>query len=190
MPRKRNKQYQAEYRKRYYDKLRKSGTCITCRIAPSAANRKQCAGCLQAAKEHYQNTKANGICTSCEKQPTVPGKTQCDRCGQYSRGKKYHNRWYLKLRDEVYAKYGGYRCMHCGITDPDVLSIDHMDNDGAEHRRQLGNNSTYRLLTWLRDNGYPPNYQPLCRNCNWKKYRCGGVLPKQDGHHTYEDGGV
>jgi hypothetical protein len=35
-------------------------------------------------------------------------------------------------REAVYAAYGGYKCNCCGESEPMFLSIDHIDNDGAE----------------------------------------------------------
>ena len=76
-------------------------------------------------------------------------------------------------RQEVFAAYGGFECAWCGETDPDVLEIDHVNNDGAAHRRELttiigrGGSAMY---TWLRSNGFPPGFQVLCANCNKRKY--------------------
>ena len=61
--------------------------------------------------------------------------------------------------------YGG-RCAVCGETDPDVLVIDHINNDGANHRRQIGRSKIYE---WLKKNGYPAGFQVLCANHNLKK---------------------
>jgi len=72
-----------------------------------------------------------------------------------------------KLRDEVFAIYGSF-CIVCGESHPAFLSIDHMNSDGAEHRRITGNGR--RFYQWLRKNDFPPNFQVLCSNCNWRKH--------------------
>jgi len=44
--------------------------------------------------------------------------------------------------------------------------IDHIKNDGAAHRKQVGV-SFYR---WLQTHGYPKGFQVLCANHNLKKH--------------------
>ena len=87
-----------------------------------------------------------------------------------------------ELRKQVFAAYGGHRCACCGETEPMFLSIDHIDNDGAELRRNgthgRGGTAFYQ---WLRKNGFPSGFQVLCMNCNQGKHRNGGVCPHQSG---------
>ncbi len=73
------------------------------------------------------------------------------------------------IKDRVFMAYGGYRCACCGVTGRSFLSIDHMGNDGANHRRTvgLGGAPTYR---WLAKNNFPQGFQVLCYNCNWSKH--------------------
>ncbi len=84
--------------------------------------------------------------------------------------------YYYRLQDAAILAYGGYKCSWCGIDDPICLSIDHVNNDGAEQRKKhkLAGAAFYR---WLRDHDYPPGYVVLCMNCNHGKMRNGGVLP-------------
>lgn len=79
-------------------------------------------------------------------------------------------RWNAKL--EILNAYGN-KCAHCGNNNPYQLEIDHINNDGAQHRRQLGSNRAgigFYLL--LRKWNYPKeNFQLLCANChNGKSY--------------------
>lgn len=60
---------------------------------------------------------------------------------------------------------GEFKCAYCGIDDVDVLTTDHMNGGGTQHRKTCGNH-VYREL--IRDN-FPKGYQVLCFNCNWKK---------------------
>ncbi len=85
--------------------------------------------------------------------------------------------YYYRLQHEAILAYGGYRCVWCGIDEPLVLAIDHVNNDGKAHREKLGSLGGHKFYKWLRDNGYPPGFQVLCMNCNHAKYRNGGVLP-------------
>lgn len=61
----------------------------------------------------------------------------------------------------------------------ECLQIDHLNNDGSEHRRTFKSYNATRFYRWLQQNGYPPNFQVLCANCNVAKARNGGVCPHQ-----------
>ena len=83
-------------------------------------------------------------------------------------------------RDQVFAAYGGYKCACCGETEQMFLSIDHIDNNGAEERKSgLYAGSGYSFYRWLRKTGFPSGYQVLCMNCNVGKHKNGGVCPHQ-----------
>ena len=79
------------------------------------------------------------------------------------------------LRDAAIEAYGGYKCACCGETEPLFLTIDHVNNDGNKHRKEV--KGTTGLLTWLKKNNYPKGFQVLCMNCNWGKARNRGVCP-------------
>ena len=55
----------------------------------------------------------------------------------------------------------------CTVIDPDMLSIDHKDNNGAEDRKVRGTGNTLYLS--LEKEGYPEGFQTLCHNHQWKK---------------------
>ena len=62
----------------------------------------------------------------------------------------------------------GHECVGCGNKDDDILTIDHINNDGWLERK-TEKNSLYRRLIKL---GFPKdNFQVLCYNCNIKKYK-------------------
>lgn len=88
-----------------------------------------------------------------------------------------------KLKDAAYAAYDGYRCKCCGETTEAFLSIDHINNDGNEHRKTMDRRKIYK---WLKQQGYPEGFQVLCMNCNFGKARNGGVCPHQDPHYISE----
>src|ERR1019366_316178 len=59
----------------------------------------------------------------------------------------------------------------CTVIDPDMLSIDHIDDSGAKHilpgtKKRLSGNAMY---SWLKTQGYPEGFQTLCMNHQWKK---------------------
>ena len=70
---------------------------------------------------------------------------------------------------ETLAAYGG-KCTCCGETEPVFLAIDHRNGGGGRHRKEIGK-SGGQFYQWLRQHGYPDEYQVLCHNCNWGKYR-------------------
>jgi hypothetical protein len=57
------------------------------------------------------------------------------------------------------------------VTDRVFLAIDHVDNSGAKHKKEIGGAAYF--YRWLRNNGYPPGFQVLCFNCNWAKSHGG-----------------
>jgi len=99
---------------------------------------------------------------------------------EQKRGREY----WQKLRHEAIMTYGGYRCACCGETEEKFLSLDHVNNDGAEHRRSLGydgngKGASSKILKWLKDHDYPEGFQVLCMNCNHGRARNGGICPHQ-----------
>lgn len=83
-----------------------------------------------------------------------------------------------KLKERVFEAYGGWRCACCGETEKLFLTIDHIHNDGAQHRKSLGHGSM-RTYRWLRQRKFPPGFQVLCMNCNFGKRMNNGVCPHQ-----------
>lgn len=86
-----------------------------------------------------------------------------------------------RLRMEALAAYGG-KCACCGESHPEFLTFDHINDDGAQHRREIRSKTIYR---WLRDNKYPQGQIVIaCMNCNsaraWHGY-CPHQREKKDG---------
>ncbi len=74
-----------------------------------------------------------------------------------------------------YSK-GKNRCACCGESHIKFLTIDHKNNNGNEHRKQIGRGGMI-LLRWIIKNGYPSGFQILCYNCNYAKNTNEGVCP-------------
>src|ERR1035437_8470913 len=78
-----------------------------------------------------------------------------------------------------YGKNGTLACCWegCTVNDVDMLSLDHVKNDGAEHRRKLvGNRSSFSgkgkdIYQWAICQGFPEGFQTLCMNHQFKKQR-------------------
>jgi hypothetical protein len=71
----------------------------------------------------------------------------------------------IALKIRAFQAYGGC-CQECGIDKLEFLTIDHINNDGAEHRREIGPD----IYPWLENNNFPEGFQILCFNCNYMKH--------------------
>jgi len=85
-----------------------------------------------------------------------------------------------QLRVAVNEMYGD-TCNCCGETEPLFLTIDHVNNDGGERRKQ--SSREHGTITLLRDilqhGSVQPDYQLLCMNCQLGKHLNGGICPHQ-----------
>lgn len=80
-----------------------------------------------------------------------------------------------RIREDVFRAYGG-ECACCGETELSMLQLDHVNNDGAEHRRQLGcRTAGWTFYARLIKLGYPtePPLQVLCGSCHFSKTLLG-----------------
>ena len=69
------------------------------------------------------------------------------------------------LKAEIIAAYGG-KCECCGEAHREFLTIDHVNGDGAAHRRAIGGKGR-RLYLAIKAEGFPKDrYRLLCLNCN------------------------
>lgn len=138
---------------------------------------KSCASYMKEARDRHREKTAKkppGTCsrTDCTN-PAAQGMTSCEACRarETSYEKRAHSsiqynarqvRKYLRMR--VFNAYGGAACACCGDDHYEFLTIDHVQGNGAEHRRSIGNVDIYR---WLERNSYPAGFRVLCMNCNY-----------------------
>jgi hypothetical protein len=78
------------------------------------------------------------------------------------------DRYNRKIKERAINAYGG-ECAQCHIRNYQYLTIDHMNNDGAEHRKTVPGGHAFYL--WLKRHHYPPGFQVLCQNHNAAKYQ-------------------
>lgn len=124
-----------------------------------------CRPCIR--EEH----KRNGICVHCHR-PAIENNRCCEKHAQLMRDSvKRRN---IKDKELVFNHYGCC-CAYCGDIRLLFLTIDHINDDGAEHRRlqRSGNNHGHNIYAWLRKNKYPTGFQTLCYNCNCTKTKIG-----------------
>jgi hypothetical protein len=128
--------------------------CSKCKVNPKSVNNKI-------------TGKLNSWCLGCLR----------DNAKVYRKDKKEKYALITKIRRRknkriLIDQYGG-KCECCGEKQIEFLSVDHVFNNGANHRREMheayGNkhragNSIYK---WLKANGYPKEgFRILCFNCN------------------------
>lgn len=82
-----------------------------------------------------------------------------------------------KLKYIIFNHYGD-KCTCCGFNDKRALVVDHINNDGGEHRRQVGSYTKFYL--WLIKNNYPSGYQALCFSCNTSKLLNHGICEHKE----------
>lgn len=161
------------------------------------SGRKLCGGCRQTlprTKEHFgfdskTFDKLKSRCRVCVSSVKAVHYTrtraqQRDRRLKYQRDNRpklyaYNSAWQRRrnasLRAEMLAVYGA-ACSCCGEREPIFLDLDHINNDGAAHRREVGNGA--QVMLELKAQGWPRDrVQLLCCNCNQGKARNGGVCP-------------
>lgn len=83
---------------------------------------------------------------------------------------------YARVKAVVYDAYGK-RCSCCGETNQLFLTLDHVNDDGVEHRKTVKQGT--QLMYWLIRLDFPETIQLLCFNCNCGRQRNGGVCPHE-----------
>lgn len=79
---------------------------------------------------------------------------------------------------KYYSKLEIPKCNCCGEDNIYLLTLDHIDGNGAKHRKE--DPSSKSIYYWVCKNNYPDGFQVLCMNCNWGKSN-HGVCP-----HTFD----
>ncbi len=178
-----------------------SGQCTHCE-KPSRPDRVVCQSCADAEAVTRKNRKmqriAANICVDCGLIPPRPNLQRCQLCT--AKNSESHRTNRARIRRIVFQAYGGQcACPKCPerTTDLRFLMIDHINNDGAKHRRQLRgtksltnfNLGSMHIFMWLHRQfktygKWPAGFQILCGTCNHGKAMNKGVCPhaeaKQD----------
>lgn len=101
-------------------------------------------------------------CKRCKKREAALGVTRCEQCQAVER------RYQQKLRLRCVEEYGG-KCECCGTAKLVFLTIDHINDRGAAHRKEVGG-SGRNFYSWLKRNQFPRGFRVLCFNCNFANY--------------------
>jgi hypothetical protein len=71
----------------------------------------------------------------------------------------------LKINVLTHYGNGNCKCMLCGESRHQCLSIDHVNGGGSKHVKQIKTS----LYQWLKNNNFPGGFQTLCMNCQFIK---------------------
>lgn len=157
-----------------YLKYKEEGTCIRCG-SDRANGKSRCERCHKLHLEYQQKAKAkykaNGLCHSCGKEPRIENQVACIRCSELNKEREYQK--YKALRLEVIVAYGE-ACRCCGLSVHKYLQLDHIENDGAEHRKEISGEQRGGMYAWAKRNKFPDRLQLLCANCHQAKTTHGG----------------
>ena len=114
-------------------------------------------------KGYYQRTKEHQVQKSRDYRKQHPERVI--ESNFKNKDKNKQKRFDKKIR--VYNHYSNYdiKCNCCGEKEIQFLSIDHINNDGAKHKKTMEGS----IITWLIKNNFPSGFQILCFNCNFAK---------------------
>ena len=87
------------------------------------------------------------------------------------RGREINSKSHKKVKLLALQKYSGLKpnCACCKEEQEGFLTIDHINNDGGNHRKKINRGGGVSFYYWLKLNGYPKGFQVLCFNCNISK---------------------
>ncbi len=73
-----------------------------------------------------------------------------------------------EIKEIVITAYGG-KCSHCGETNHEFMTLDHVNDDGKSHRdtEPTARNS----WKWAKSRNFPATLQLMCMSCNMAKTR-------------------
>lgn len=82
--------------------------------------------------------------------------------------------WNGQIKAECLSHYGPDGILQCSflgceVCDIDMLTLDHVNNDGAEDRKTGRNSTGVRLYWLLKREDYPSGFSTLCCNHQSKK---------------------
>ncbi len=187
--------------KEHRERLIKAGRCAMCGVGID--NKMICDKCSEMGRNITKQKRLdrikNNLCTKCGKNKPPHNKKICLACrDKYfdwlnDKGLEYQTRIKKKNLQQrsdrkyrVIHHYGG-KCLCCDETDIRFLTIDHVDENGSEHRKRIFPNTKGRppggdnFYRWLEKNSLPLGLQTLCYNCNIGKHLNDGICPHQDG---------
>lgn len=127
-------------------------------------------------KEKYNKRKEDRLCIYCGQENHSDG-ILCFRCVEITYDKSKIKR---KNQKEIIINYYGGKCFCCGENNIKFLTIDHINNDGHKHHKEIKIGSGSNFYRWIIKNNFPKNiFQVACYNCNCGRAKNNGICPHQ-----------
>jgi len=105
----------------------------------------------------------NGACYGCHNQSI---KSSEKAGGSRYLAKLDRNKKAKATRKAKVFDHYGRSCSICGFSDMRALTIDHMGQDGSDHKTPSGKRIRgFLLYRWLIRHGFPKGFRTLCCNC-------------------------
>lgn len=163
---------QKQYSKTKRKKRKANGLCTRCNKNNKYQRYSICQDCRKKERQKLRKDYIDlGLCRTCGKNPIRSDETTlCQQCTDRLKHNRKARR--EKHRQQVLQHYGN-KCACCGETEEHFLTIDHINNDGAKHKRALKRTDPATMRKWIIDNNYPDIFQILCYNCNCAKGKLG-----------------
>lgn len=180
-----------EYKRHWYLKQkekrilwREQDLCIDC--GKPTIQHTRCPSCKLAEtlrnKQRTQRLSDAGLCLGCGKNPSIVGYACCGKCKEKARENYKINSEKIKAKVSSYNydikrivfNHYGNKCIQCTENRLPCLELDHINNDGADHRESLGlhrhNGGGTKFYRKLINTGFPEDLQILCANCHALKH--------------------
>lgn len=126
----------------------------------------------------YVKTDGTRTCRECARRNGTawyrahPDKNRKRSREHYREHPNIHHDRHIKLKVLILTHYSpngvlGCSWPDCTVCDLDVLTLDHVNDDGAQHRQTVGSGSA--TYAFLKRHNLPAGFQTLCMNHQWKK---------------------
>jgi hypothetical protein len=164
--------YRMVHSKKLRERRENNKLCVRCGKDARYQRYKICQECrrkeLEAKRRSYVE---NGLCKTCGVLPIKHEEsTLCLRCSN-----RIHNNRKRRIADnwQKILDHYGRKCACCGEEEVLFLTVDHINNDGALHKKIIGSKDPASVRKWIVDNNFPDTFQILCYNCNCAKGKLG-----------------
>jgi hypothetical protein len=119
---------------------------------------------VECNKHGLQKCNKNSRCKLCDREKALKYDSK-----HRDEIKVRHKQYRMECRLKVFCHYSNSKipfCACCGDTIIEFLTLDHIDGDGAKHRKEIEVGAGAHTYKWVIDNNFPPIFRVLCYNCN------------------------
>jgi hypothetical protein len=131
-----------------------------------------CKRCGERPREVEKSTGyIRPLCSSCHNKQRSPEAIKRNQ----DKNTIYRREYRKQQKVAVLNKYGG-KCYCCGESDPHFLTIDHVQSDGHEKRKQCSGQKAIFQYLYGREVDLSV-YRVACFNCNCARVQHNGTCP-------------